>query len=113
MGLKLHYVGKVSGGCLIPLCDSGPGATYYFSTDMTLEEVMRYFKKAKCTLPENVVIEVDCKLTDSSFSFWYYENDPAKIEHYGESVRDFLGSSKKRLLISIDRDEYMDARAAL
>lgn len=113
LGPKLHYVGKVSGGCLIPVCDSLPGATYYFATDMSLDETMQYFKGAKCVLPENVRIEVDCELDKTSFGYGYFYNDPEKLQNYGQGVRDLLKASKKPLIISIDSSEYRTARDAL
>src|ERR671932_2317905 len=46
LGGRLEYVGKKHYGCWLGFCDSNPGTTSYYATDMSLEEVKSYFKKA-------------------------------------------------------------------
>ena len=41
---KLQYIGKVDYGCWV--CDSMPASDYYYATDMTVDEMIGYFKKA-------------------------------------------------------------------
>lgn len=48
LGDRVEYVGKEDYGCTRGYCgDTGPGSTYYYATDMSVEQVIAYFKKAK------------------------------------------------------------------
>lgn len=50
LGDQLEYIGKVDYGC-IGFCDSLPGSTYYYTTEMELEGVIKYFNKARLYQP--------------------------------------------------------------
>lgn len=54
LGPGFEYVGRTDYGCWYPLCGSQPGSSFYFGTDMTIEEVQKYFKKAAPTHTSNV-----------------------------------------------------------
>src|SRR5579862_4408543 len=53
LGSQLQYVGKQDEGCWWLICDATPSTTYYFATDMTPEELVGYFRGAKCGLNFN------------------------------------------------------------
>jgi len=45
LGDKLEYVGKNSYGCLV-FCDSNPYSNYYYATNMSPTEALKYFERA-------------------------------------------------------------------
>jgi hypothetical protein len=48
LGSRMEYIGKHDYGCAPGPCIGGePGTTYYYATDMSIEEVESYFKEAK------------------------------------------------------------------
>lgn len=42
---RLQYIGKDDYGCWL-VCDSNPASTYYYATDMPIDQTIAYFKKA-------------------------------------------------------------------
>src|SRR5919202_225124 len=54
LGDRLEYIGKFDYGCggFIGMCDSAPGAAYFYATDMKLEEVVGYFRGAEAKEPK-------------------------------------------------------------
>jgi hypothetical protein len=42
---KVTYIGKTSYGCWV-VCDANPAEVYYYATDMSLADLVSYFKKA-------------------------------------------------------------------
>jgi hypothetical protein len=45
LGEKMEYLGQRDYGCWVGFCDSEPGTTYFYATDMTPREVASYFSQ--------------------------------------------------------------------
>ncbi len=104
LGNGLEYVGREDYGCWL-ICDSAPASVFYYATDMTPEEVVRYFEKADVELPsesEGVNVRIWLKKDNSSFLVRYYNDD---------KIRKF--TSKDRKMISVRSQDYETAKASL
>lgn len=51
LGEKLEYIGKESSGSWLPMSSATPSDLYYYATDLTAEEIVLYFPKAKLSSP--------------------------------------------------------------
>jgi hypothetical protein len=120
LGSKLEYIGKEDYGCIILFCDSGPSSTYYYATDMSLEEVKKYFGKASASEPNMqgtnsrknnkgiILWSINFKLNQSqSFLVDYYKDGK-----YVASDRNLQTISKEHL-ISIDAKDYLTIKSSL
>jgi hypothetical protein len=119
LGDRLEYIGKRDYGSWLPLSSQRPGSTYYYATDMSLEEIKQYFKGAasqEITEPNFVSgtynysyvgIRFKNLKTSEEFSVAYYvdgQNDKLKSLN--------LSQFSKKHLIDIDANDYNRARAS-
>jgi hypothetical protein len=81
LGDRLEYIGKFDTGCAGFPCLGGgpPSATYYYATDMSMEEVMGYFKGADAEenpVRESEFTDIIFRSTSTKEGFVvYYHND--------------------------------------
>jgi hypothetical protein len=111
LGDKLEYIGKEDYGCTGGLCDSGPSSTYYYATDMSIEEIESYFKKAATEHPsdrESSSTRIWLKTSSGkSFIVRYYDDKNTIVEKYN------LTASQRKYVISLESTNYETARASL
>ncbi|HEU5122054.1 MAG TPA: hypothetical protein VFT59_04360 [Candidatus Saccharimonadales bacterium] len=112
LGEKMEYVGKRDYGCWLGFCDSKPGATYYYATDMNVEEVVRYFGKAKLlrTSPADSfhrysTLEFNTQKADFEIKIYTDKSDESKHINIQEPT--------KKYMISIPHFDYSVAKEAL
>jgi hypothetical protein len=117
LGDKLEYVGKFDYGCIG--CDAAPGAAYFYATDMSLEEVVEYFRGAG--LVEEAIKESYSEAkgaqyrlnftakhaSQRGFSLNYYDKGLYIVRRYG------LHSTNKKFIIEIDSRAYQNAKDAI
>jgi hypothetical protein len=119
LGDGLEFVGKKDYGCWLGFCDSKPGATYYYATDMDLEEMEGYFKGAELakdpvkewyTPEEGGEYRFDFGLKENDtkgFYLIFYDNGAFQSNKY-----DFKSINRKSL-VEIDYNYYTQAKSAL
>lgn len=117
LGDKLEYVGASYSGSLPFLSDSNPSASYYYSTDLSVKELIQYFKKA------SVKDDSDLALTHPPTEPIYFSlqatttNNPISVYYYvdgSEKTSDFkLRQTSKKHLIIIQSENYQTAKDAL
>jgi hypothetical protein len=116
LGDKLEYIGKSDYGCPL-ICDANPGSTYYYGTDMSAEEVVRYFKGAVILnapdernwqdMGDDFWIDFKDKRSDKRFSTIYYVNG-------GNTARTLhLSPLNKAHVIKINQEWYDTAHNSL
>jgi len=83
---KLEYIGEQDYGC-VWFCDSRPGTTYFYATDLTPPELAAHLKSARATDPEFQIdrwqnrgqsFHIDFTSGNSSerFTLYFYTNPP-------------------------------------
>jgi pimeloyl-ACP methyl ester carboxylesterase len=98
LGAQLEYVGKSSYGCWWLACDSTPGSTYYFATDMTADELSHYFRRTDCNTndhsglggPDYAGIYIDCTLSGKTLEITYYNNRQWVDTYIGQKLADTI-----------------------
>lgn len=120
LGDKLQYIGKWDYGCSgFWLCDSRPGTTYIYATDLTPPELVDYFKRARAEDPEYQVeqwedrgesFDVELVNTKSSEGFSiFFEARPDQ-----EFKTDFGPTQlTKKYIVRIDSTDYNTAKDSL
>lgn len=115
LGDKLEYVGASYSGT-IPI-DSAPSASYYYATDMSIQDIINYFEKAKLddgsdfelihpsTVPTYFSLKTDA--TTNPIDIYYYEDGSQKTSDF-----DLKQTSKKHLII-IQNEDYQAAKDSL
>jgi hypothetical protein len=125
LGNRLEYIGKSNASCEwweLPLyfgfC-AGPSYEYYFATDMGIEELKGYFRKAKFVQHDNLggassskwrAEYIPFELNDNSdrgFTFLLYNDAHIIVEE------ESLQQTTKPYVISIHEDSYPLAQSAL
>lgn len=114
LGPELEYIGKSEYGCWMPgFCDSGPATSYYFATNLSLEELKTYFKDAKPISSLNI----DQPLQTPKRLFFTTNGDKWVIVYY--SAQEVLeknpevARTKKPFVISMDSSTFPKARRGL
>lgn len=122
LGPKLNYIGKEDYGCLpFPfffVCDSPTGSVYYFATDMSKEELKRYFTKAQFRDNPNSLggggsvsnfeyLDFVPREGGDTIVIAFYDNPQAVIK-----MRNLRDTSQKNV-ISISDEDYDLAKNAL
>lgn len=101
---KLQYIGKVDYGCLL-ICDSEPASTYYYATDMNMNEVFAYFKKASVIqAPQTIGNKVYFAVKLASQGTYYGDFYLDKTSEYSEHP--FLKKTTKRHLFTVPSFKY-------
>ncbi len=110
LGSGLEYIGKQDYGC-IGLCDSAPGSDYYYATDMSVEEVVRYFKNTQLDqAPRTIGDVVDFSLVTNNgnaISIYYYKTREAA------SKKHELPIHTKKYFLSVPDFSYEAAKDSL
>lgn len=111
LGKKLEYVGKTNYGCYV-FCDSKPGSTYYYATDMTLEEIGSHFSKASLKQKNDsdsfhAYTSLWLVTPDGSFDVYYYAS--ADMLPKGIASKDTQASH----FISLTASKYSLAKDSL
>jgi len=115
LGSKIEYVGKINNNCF-PMCGDPWGAEYYFATDITLDEVKRYFNKAKYYPSDSA--------DDNRYGYWVVEynypvNEGMQLYFYDdinlapERIRIGLKKTGKKHAIEIYSSDYANFKSAL
>jgi hypothetical protein len=120
LGDKLEYVGKKDTGCYISLtiCDSRPSTTYYYATNLSQNELTRYFKNTSEAEVESSAVTTSTGYTYDYVTF-HLPNTPdlINVSYYTDSAlitRDMkLQPSSKRHVISINSKYYAALRESL
>lgn len=109
---KLEYVGRVGYGCWI-ICDANPSSTYYYATNMSLDETIAYLKKAALdNKPQlgytsgggnNDIAEYWLNFKNSNgdtFDAYYYDSAAPLVDYY------HLKKTSKLHMINVDSNSY-------
>lgn len=108
---KLEYVGEVGYGCWL-FCDSNPASTYYYATDMSVEEVMGYFRRAKSRQSPRTIDNVTDFTLDTNdgqdISIYYYTNKQDKNLNTYQFKR-----TDRKYIVSIPSFDYEIAKKAI
>ncbi len=120
IGSKLHYIGREDYGCMpFPLffvCFGPIGSTYYYSTDLTQDELKNYFTKMQYVKDEADAggfsadynyKNLHFKNDNEDFVIVYYDNTQAVIE------RKNLKNTSLPYVISISDFDYDLAKSSL
>ena len=117
LGDKLEYIGKDDYGCVL-MCDSDPASTYYYATDMSVDDIAHAFKNAteddtpqvSSTTVNNQDVQIkwlSFKDTNGrSFYIDFYEDPSQLIKYYH-----FPGNHK--YIINIGSGSYPIVKDAL
>lgn len=104
LGDGFEYLGKKDFGNLI-IGDSKPYSVYYYGTDMTVEEMRRYFNG----------IEADAPVASGpNFSILEYKNNDTEFHisyHYDKTLTSF--QTTKKVIISVEQSHYKVAKKFL
>lgn len=109
LGDKLEYIGKTDYGCWL-VCDANPGSTYYYATDMSVEEITDYFK-ATTSSPLRAfdgMTDFVLKTKDGHSISIYYYTDKEKVADKGINKK-----VRKKAIISIPGFQYDAAKNSL
>lgn len=120
LGDKLEYIGKSDYGCWYPLCDSRPASTYYYATEMKLDDVTHsLFTRAKLLekphesgittgggYAESYWLEFETR-DGKEFTIDYYPHPENAFDSYG------LAKTNKPSIISMDSKVYPIAKDSL
>lgn len=116
LGQQLEYVGKRSYGCS-GFCDSAAGETYSYTTDMTPDQLVTYFKGAQLksipmqgnwdAMGSSFMIDLQHLSSQESFPVYYHTDAQERITSFK------LKPSTKKHLIDIDKKDYAVAEQAL
>jgi hypothetical protein len=106
---KLKYIVKDGYGCYI-FCDSAPAATYYYATDIDVNEIITHFSKTTLE-KEPTTIDGETELgvranSDETIYFYYYDN-PENVKDEG------LKKTDKRHIFSLPSFKYNIAKESL
>jgi len=111
LGDGLEYIGKVDYGCWL-ICDSSPSSVYYYATDMSSSEIVRYFDKA--TVVQNnspdsfhAYTSLWLRYNGESFDIYHYENK----NDVSRKLK--LRDSTKAHVINIEESAYDLAKKSL
>jgi hypothetical protein len=116
LGDKLEYIGKSYVGYL-PFSDSNFGASYYYATDLSSQEVIEYFNKAKIDNPEDSPKDNDQR-EYQTFSLVAPDNRYIFIQYHAngpEYTKGFFGlrqTNKQHVVVITDKD-YQKAKDSL
>jgi len=117
LGDRLEYIGKDSYGCWI-ICDSNPSSGFYYATDMNINEVVSYFRKAQLDNPEEIRpqdegVPISFSLTlpntQNPLYITYYDNAPRYIHDSKLNLK----TTSKPHLITIDSEDYTATKDSL
>jgi hypothetical protein len=116
----MEYLGKEDYGCWPTICDSAPGTSYYYATDMTPQEIADAFTRAKVTdtiqLENSGVIPGSYNVT---FSISPLSTDGKEFTisflRDGQKITQNLGfrDTGKKYIIEIDAKDYYSAKNSL
>jgi hypothetical protein len=119
LGERLEYVGEEKYGCYL-ICDANPASTYYYATDMSVEEVVMYFKGAVLKNDSDYELTTDPKTSPITFSLGTNKNEKSiefYIDYYidgSEETKNLaLKRTSKNHLIIINSGDYQTAKDAL
>ena len=104
LGDKMEYLGKEDYGNILGF-DSAPNSIYYYGTDMNLEEVEKYFGKAKLEHSHEETVDSTIMIFNadkSEFSLMYYSNKQA-----------VSFTTKKKYIVSALASQYNTAKSYL
>jgi len=110
---KLEYVGNTGYGCWI-VCDANPAENYYYATDMSVEEVVKYFKEAKVNEePSELNGIVSFSLKTKKSEIIYIDYFPTKSA-LPKSIGDFAGNkTQKKHFIEVPSFKYTITKESL
>src|SRR5690606_3919320 len=109
LGDKLEYIGKTDNGSWV-VCDAKPGSTYYYATDMSVEEIADYFK-ATTSSPLRAfdgMTDFVLKTKDGHSISIYYYTDKEKVADKGINKK-----VRRKAIISIPSFHYDAAKNSL
>ncbi len=101
---KLEFVGQVGYGCWI-ICDSNPASTYYYATDMSVENTITYLKKV---IPIEQPSQVDNEISfgiktpsgETLYPRYFINKQPVYNSH------SYFKQTNKQHLLSIPSFKY-------
>lgn len=112
LGDKLEYIGKTDYGCWV-VCDANPGSTYYYATDMSAEEITKYFKKSSMiekpsTIDGETYFGIKTLSSETIYMYYYKDKHHKKVERVGN-----LRSSAKQHVLTLPSFKYDAAKNSL
>ena len=111
LGDRMEYLGKEDYGCY-GICDSYPGSIYYYDTDMSIEEVIDYFKRASVAeQPETLNGETYFGIKTPSGETVYMEYYVDKASRLKDTA--FRQKSTQDHLLLVSNSEYQAAKDSL
>lgn len=110
LGDKLEYIGKKDYGCWL-FCDSNPASTYYYATDMTIEEVIKYFQKTSIEREPSAIngeTYFALKTPSGETVYLYYYEDGGSL-----TEQEKLSSTNKAHVLKLPSFKYQVLKNAL
>lgn len=106
---SFEYLGKSDYGCWV-VCDSNPGSTYYYATDMSVKEVTNYFKRTTSSSLRTFdgITDFTLKTKSGNTISIYYYIDKNRVRSEG-----FNKETNKKAIVSIPSFHYDTAKDAL
>lgn len=116
LGDRLEYIGRTYSGYVPLVSDGNFSARYYYATDMSPREIVRYFKKATA---DDLADLDSIKHTSLPISFSLKApttNNPLYITYYNEGQKraeEFNLKTNKKHVIIIQDEDYQAAKDSL
>lgn len=110
LGDQLEYIGQSGYGCWL-VCDSNPNAIYYYGTDMSVDQLVSYFKNSTLDQTPRTfdgVTDFSLKITGGEDISVYYYTDKSKIAKDGS-----LKKTGHSHILSIPSFDYAVAQKSL
>jgi hypothetical protein len=118
LGEKLEYIGKEDYGCT-GFCDSKPSSTYYYATDMSIDEVIHYFKRVTIESDQDIHSTSDPSIP-RTFSLKSPKGDVFYITYYingqeyiDKSKSEFQNTNKRQHILTVLDEQYTAAKDSL
>lgn len=110
LGDKLEYIAKEDYGCYFPLCASKPGSTYYYATDMEVEDIVKYFKQLKLGSKIRTIDDITdfhLKSREDDVHIHLYKSD-------NQTLKQLIPvKTEKTYIVSIPHFDYELAKSSL
>ena len=112
----MEYIGKQDHGCYIGFCDSSPGSTYYYATNMTADNLKTYFTKAPYDIAAQDEAGVSTNYNFTRIHFNSSEGDFI-VDYYSNATgvinSKHLTPTTKKNVISISDAYYNSVKKSL
>lgn len=109
LGNKLEYIGKTDVGCYV-ICDSGPSSTYYYATNMRINEIANYFhstiERQPTTIDDKTYFGIKTPSDETIYTYYYMNKDDLSRKYN-------LKSSSEPYILELPSFKYNTAQSSL